>query len=130
MAVPFTAAMLQVHCPLLLSQLQILFGTDADSVAELDIVWMGIVMQQVPSDALHNMLNDGEQTVIAEIARRNGVLADEIKDVRMLYRADKVQTKELVSVRLMISREDIVQQLINLDIFVFTTHCRILFYCP
>lgn len=123
-AAPFSAAALQVRSSMFIPGLRALFGADCDPVVELDTPWTGVLLRNVPGDALRNALANGTDTVPREIARQNNVLMEEIKDVRVLCNADELRSKDSLSVRIMISSERTAAQLLREGTFLVSAFCR------
>jgi hypothetical protein len=65
-----------------------------------------------------------------EIARQNGVMAEEIKDIRFLCREEDLQSRSSVSVRLMLSEAWAATRLQLSGAFVYSAFCRVVQYRP
>jgi hypothetical protein len=129
-AAPLSAAALQVRSSQFVPQLRALFGADTDPVVELDTPWTGIVLRNVPGDALRSALDNGEGALPQEVARQNNILLEELKDVRVLCHTGEIQSKDSMSVRLMISNERTAAQLLRDGAFVFSAFCQVAPYRP
>jgi hypothetical protein len=97
---------------------------DVDPIVELDKPWTAIVLQNVPGDALRSALNSGPDALTREFASQNGILMEEVKDVRVLCNAEGLQSRDFLSVRLMVSNEQTATQMICNGAFAFSAFCR------
>jgi hypothetical protein len=118
--------MLRAQSHHFLPHLRALFGGEEDPVVELDCAWAGIVLQNVPGDALREA---GDLSQFSqEVARANGIMLEEIKDVRVLCREEDLKSKTSVSVRLMLSSVQTAAQLLQRGAFAYSAFCRVVPY--
>jgi len=92
---------------------------------ELDVPWHGVVVHGIPAAPLWVAWNGGGQDIWANLLQDNGILAENVKDVRILCREEETELKEQLSLRLMFEDVNLARQVLSDGVFLFGSRCRV-----
>jgi len=71
------------------------------------------------------MVRDNGQDIWANLLQDNGILAENVKDVRILCREEETESKEQLSLWLMFEDVNLVHQVLSDGVFLFGSRCQV-----
>jgi len=89
------------------------------------VPWHGVVVHGIPAAPLWVAWNGGGQDIWANLLQDNGILAENVKDMRILCREEETELKEQLSLRLMFEDVNLARQVLSDGVFLFGSRCRV-----
>jgi len=92
---------------------------------ELDMPWHGVVVHGIPAAPLWVAWNGDGQDIWANLLQDNGILAENVKDMRILCWEEETELKEQLSLWLMFEDVNLACQVLSDGVFLFGSWCRV-----